>query len=92
MPEVVRYEREGGGLTFERVAFFADAVLAIALTPIVVGIGVPALTDTGDAGDLWRGLGDHFSAKPSTHEANSSWTGSLKSAIASPLLRQLIER
>ena len=62
MPDVVRYEREGGGLTFERVAFFADAVFAIALTLIVVGIGVPALTDTGDAGDLWRGLGDHFSA------------------------------
>ena len=61
MPDVVRYEREGGGLTFERVAFFADAVYAIALTLIVVGIGVPALTDTGDAGDLWRGLGDHFS-------------------------------
>ena len=61
MPDVVRYEREGGGLTFERVAFFADAVFAIALTLIVVGIGAPALTDTGDAGDLWRGLGDHFS-------------------------------
>jgi uncharacterized membrane protein len=56
-----RYEREGSRVAFERVAFFVDAVYAIALTLIAVGIGVPALTDKGDAGDLWRSLGDQFS-------------------------------
>jgi uncharacterized membrane protein len=46
-----RYQREGSGLSFDRVAFFTDAVFAIALTLIVVGIGVPVITerDSGTA-------------------------------------------
>jgi uncharacterized membrane protein len=52
-----RYEREpGAGLSFERVAFFTDAVFAIAMTLIVVGIAVPAITDEARAGALWDAL------------------------------------
>ena len=39
---------------------FTDGVYAIALTLIVVAIGVPALTECGNAGELWRALGDHL--------------------------------
>src|SRR5215211_1854237 len=52
----LRYTRESTGLSFDRVAFFTDAVFAIALTLIVVGIGVPALTDASDAGELGSAL------------------------------------
>ena len=55
-----RFQREGEGTAFERVAMFTDGVYAIALTLIVVAIGVPALTDSGNAGELWRALGDHL--------------------------------
>lgn len=55
-----RYEREGNGLAFDRVAVFTDGVYAIALTLIVVGIGVPTLRDAGDATELWTALGDHL--------------------------------
>lgn len=51
-----RYEREGSGVSFERVALFTDAVFAIALTLIVVGIGVPAVSDASSAGALWDAL------------------------------------
>jgi len=54
----VRYRREGGGIAFDRVAFFTDAVFAIALTLIVVGIGVPAIDDDTSATELWRALRD----------------------------------
>jgi len=40
-----RYERSGTGLEFDRVAFFSDAVYAIAMTLLVVGIGVPNVRD-----------------------------------------------
>jgi uncharacterized membrane protein len=47
-----RYEREGSGLEFDRVAFFSDAVYAIAMTLLVVGVGVPHVRDD----DLGRAL------------------------------------
>jgi len=48
------YERHSKGLEFDRVAFFSDAVFAIAMTLLVVGIGIPHVAD----GDLSRALGD----------------------------------
>ena len=40
-------------LEFERFAFFSDAVYAIAMTLLVVGIAVPAMNDSGDSGEMW---------------------------------------
>jgi uncharacterized membrane protein len=54
------YPREGDGTSFDRVAFFVDAVFAISLTLIVVGVGVPSITDVESARDLWRALGDQL--------------------------------
>jgi uncharacterized membrane protein len=48
------YERHSKGLEFDRVAFFSDAVFAIAMTLLVVGIGIPHVAD----GNLSRALGD----------------------------------
>ena len=59
MPEPVqRYER--GRSAFERVAFLTDGVYAIALTLIVVGIGVPVLQRSAASSELWEGLADHL--------------------------------
>ena len=43
--EPTRYERHNPGLEFDRAAFFSDAVYAIAMTLLVVGIGVPHVQD-----------------------------------------------
>jgi TMEM175 potassium channel family protein len=41
----VRYERQSPSLEFDRVVFFSDAVFAIAMTLLVVGIGIPNATN-----------------------------------------------
>jgi uncharacterized membrane protein len=40
-----RYRRRSEELEFDRVAFFSDAVFAIAMTLLVVGIGIPHVTE-----------------------------------------------
>jgi uncharacterized membrane protein len=40
-----RYRRRAEELEFDRVAFFSDAVFAIAMTLLVVGIGIPHVRD-----------------------------------------------
>jgi uncharacterized membrane protein len=42
----VRYRRRDSELEFDRVAFFSDAVFAIAMTLLVVGIGIPHVRDS----------------------------------------------
>jgi uncharacterized membrane protein len=51
-----RYPRSG--LEFERFSLFSDAVFAIALTLLVVGIAVPTVEDVGSSGAMWDVLVD----------------------------------
>ena len=44
-----RYRRRSEDLEFDRVAFFSDAVFAIAMTLLVVGIGIPHVRDASSA-------------------------------------------
>jgi len=57
-----RHPRRGwyqrGEEEFSRVLAFSDGVYAIAMTLLVVGIGLPALTNESDQGELLRDLGD----------------------------------
>jgi uncharacterized membrane protein len=52
------FRREGTGLEFDRVAFFSDAIYAIAATLIVVGIGVPTIQNTASSKDFIDALSD----------------------------------
>jgi uncharacterized membrane protein len=52
------YMRRGLALEFDRFAFFSDAVYAIALTLLVVGIAVPTVEDIHSARQMWDVLVD----------------------------------
>ena len=54
-----KYER-GADLEFDRVWYFSDAVYAIALTLLVLDLGVPVLQNGKDAGDLLDALNDRL--------------------------------
>ncbi|HEX5586462.1 MAG TPA: TMEM175 family protein [Acidimicrobiia bacterium] len=54
-PALVRYARHSTGLEFDRVAYFSDAVFAIAMTLLVVGIGIPKVAES-DLLEALRGL------------------------------------
>jgi uncharacterized membrane protein len=51
-----RFER--GGVEFTRVLAFSDGLFAIAMTLLVVGIGLPTVSDADSVGALWEALGD----------------------------------
>jgi uncharacterized membrane protein len=50
------FRRSSDELEFDRVAFFSDAIYAIAVTLIVVGIGAPVLHDTTSSKDFLDAL------------------------------------
>jgi uncharacterized membrane protein len=58
---VTRWTRRGDGLEFDRVAFFTDAVFAIAMTILVVAIAVPSLRHAASGSDLLGRLDDKSS-------------------------------
>lgn len=57
-----RYERSGSGLEFDRVAFFTDAIFAIAMTLLIVDVGIPSLSDGSDTDVLARALDENLGA------------------------------
>jgi uncharacterized membrane protein len=52
------YARSDTALEFDRFAFFSDAVYAIALTLLVIGIAVPTVEDVGSSRQMWEILFD----------------------------------
>jgi len=59
-----RFERKESSLEFDRVAFFSDAVFAIAMTLLVVGIGIPEVRES-ELGDALRSRNPRSSASSS---------------------------
>jgi uncharacterized membrane protein len=53
-----RFEREGPGLEFGRLVNFTDAIFAIAMTLLVVEVGIPVVRDDTSVHDLARALED----------------------------------
>ncbi|MDO8309237.1 MAG: TMEM175 family protein [Actinomycetota bacterium] len=51
-----------GTAAFDRVVFFSDAVFAIALTLVAVGIGIPVVADRESNTELWAALVDKLPA------------------------------
>jgi uncharacterized membrane protein len=51
-----------GGEEFSRVLAFSDGLFAIAMTLLVVGIGVPAISDGGSVDELANAIGDQQAA------------------------------
>lgn len=53
------YRRESEGIEFDRVAFFTDAVFAIAITLLIVEVGLPeAIPNPEKASDLFEAVWD----------------------------------
>jgi uncharacterized membrane protein len=57
----LRYFRHGEGLEFERLAFFTDAVFAIAMTLLIVAVSAPVLRDHDSSRELLEQLGEQGS-------------------------------
>ena len=54
------YPREGNGVGFDRVVFFSDAVIAIAVTLMAVEIGLPEVEDGASTSALWHAVVHKF--------------------------------
>jgi uncharacterized membrane protein len=53
-----RFERDGPGIEFGRLVNFTDAIFAIAMTLLVVEVGIPVVRDETSVHDLARALED----------------------------------
>ena len=63
------YHREGGGLEFDRVSFFTDAVYAIAMTLLVVDLHIPDSGSIPAGPSAWTWLGRSARRRPGSHIA-----------------------
>jgi uncharacterized membrane protein len=60
LPKLTSTRVPRGSDEFSRVLAFSDGVFAIAMTLLVVGIGVPELADEHSVGELWDDFGDLY--------------------------------